>query len=606
MASARSFRTASVIAAVFLGLLAVIALFILAMTQPRFATPVVRAAIGMAAGAETQLDSARFSLRWPPGFELRGLRITGDGPAHMSVIDGRLNPLGFLPRVAFLPEVRAEDGELTATVGVDGAGGPPGWLREIGRLEARAIRIGLARPDEEPDIFIVDTASGEVRNGALNLVGRGGNATVFFDGGLTGPLLNAIDGDITIRGENLAEFADLLGLAAPDTPPYEWHARLSSGPDLWRLNGLSGTVGDSDLAGDIEVRLSGERPFITASLTSRTLDFDDLGLFIGAPTQVEGETANDLQRATNEAYAQSDRLIPNATLDLSRVRSVDADLRFQAESVRAGGFPMEAVEIAMTLEDGVMRFDPLAFSIAQGGMRAAVEIDARDDAVRTEASGEIDGVMLDRMGGGNLIRGELEGHFAFTTTGGNLQTAAAGMDGSMAFWVLNGQLRALVEEAADLDVLGVLLIMLTEDVENPNMRDLRCGVARFEIENGVARADPVVFDSDNNVIAMEGTLDFSTEVLGFDIDADNKTLSWGQLFGDVTLGGTLRDPQVSPQLEETLLQGGIAALLSTLASPLAALPFFNIPSGEDQPCGALMARAQAAASAMPEAEAATE
>src|SRR5690606_6137571 len=108
------------------------------------------------------------------------------------------------------------------------------------------------------------SASGRLAGGAFELVGRGGGATVFFNGGLAGPFVQGIEGAITIRGDNLAEFADLIGLAAPDTPPYEWNARLSTAVNTWRLDGISGTVGDSDLGGDIEVTLGGERPFIEA------------------------------------------------------------------------------------------------------------------------------------------------------------------------------------------------------------------------------------------------------------------------------------------------------------------------------------------------------
>ncbi len=54
---------------------------------------------------------------------------------------------------------------------------------------------------------------------------------------------------------------------------------------MWRVAGLGGRVGDSDLAGEASVTLGGLRPLLKAELTTRSLDFDDLGaIFGGAPS----------------------------------------------------------------------------------------------------------------------------------------------------------------------------------------------------------------------------------------------------------------------------------------------------------------------------------
>ncbi len=598
MAQGRPFQTAIVailaIAAVLAG---IVFLGLIALTNPAIATPLTRTAIGVATGQDTELERAQLVLGWPFGFEMRGLQIAGGvAPTSVGAINGKLNPLGVLPGVSALPLVQTSEGRLSARVGGEAGGAAPGWLAEIGQVDAENIEIALAREGEaEPDIFVIDTASGRPAGGALNLVGRGGGATVFFDGGLAGPFTRGIEGDITLRGENLAQFADLLGLAAPDTPPYEWNARLSSGVNTWRLEGITGTVGDSDLAGDIEVALGGERPFIDADLRSDSLDFDDLGLFIGAPTQVEGEeTANELQRQTNEAFQQSDRLIPDSTLDLQRIRAVDADVNFEAGSVRAGGFPLETVSTHMTLEDGVMRFDPIEFDAARGHLLSTIKIDASGETVSTDASGQIDGVQLGDMAGGNIGRGELEGRFALSTTGQNLREAAAAANGALAMWMRDGAIRALAEEGADLDLGEALILLVSEEEDQPILSELRCGVVRFNMDSGAARAEPIVFDSTDSTIAVQGQIDFSDESLDLDIDADNKDFSWGQILGDIEIGGTLRNPAIRPELGGAIAQGGIAALLGAIAGPLAALPFFNPEEADDAPCQELMARARQA------------
>jgi uncharacterized protein involved in outer membrane biogenesis len=216
--------------------------------------------------------------------------------------------------------------------------------------------------------------------------------------------------------------------------------------------------------------------------------------------------------------------------------------------------------------------------------------------------GQVDGVLLEEMASGRIGTGELEGQFALDLNGDNLRRAAASATGSIAFWLRDGAVRALAEEAADLDVGEALVLLVSEEPANPELTPLRCGVVRFNVQTGVARAEPVVFDSSDTLLTIQGQIDLNDENLDLDIDAANKDFSWGQLLGDVSVQGTLRRPQVTPELGSAVAQGGIAALLGAIAPPLAALPFFNLDeTDEDAPCQDLMARAQAPAATTPAA-----
>jgi uncharacterized protein involved in outer membrane biogenesis len=54
---------------------------------------------------------------------------------------------------------------------------------------------------------------------------------------------------------------------------------------MWRVNDLTGRVGDSDLSGQFSVDTGKARPFLKADLRTNSLDFDDLGaLFGGSPS----------------------------------------------------------------------------------------------------------------------------------------------------------------------------------------------------------------------------------------------------------------------------------------------------------------------------------
>ena len=82
----------------------------------------------------------------------------------------------------------------------------------------------------------------------------------------------------------------------PSLPPYQLKGNLLRKGAAWQLIDFDGRVGDSDLTGDFLLDTGGARPFIKANLTSRILDFDDLGPLIGVtPDTGAGETASPSQ-----------------------------------------------------------------------------------------------------------------------------------------------------------------------------------------------------------------------------------------------------------------------------------------------------------------------
>ena len=120
-----------------------------------------------------------------------------------------------------------------------------------------------------------------------------------------------------------------------------------------------------------------------------------------------------------------------------------------------------------------------------------------------------------------------------------------------------------------------------------------------QLEQGVGTIEPGVIDTTDSLILLDGGFNLGNEAIDVDVRADAKDASIGSLFGDISLGGSFRNPSVSVISEETILQAGLTALLGALTGPLAALPFIDTGDGNDAPCESLLARAQAAADSPP-------
>src|SRR5690606_40134059 len=130
----------------------------------------------------------------------------------------------------------------------------------------------------------------------------------------------------------------LLGIALPDTPAYTLDGRLGRDGNVWTYQEFSGTVGDSDLAGDVTVTVGGERPHFRGDLVSSLLDFDDLaGLVGGSPDSGPDDTSNPEFEARAAERAASGRVLPDHRYAPAKLRSMDADERLSSARIGSPG-----------------------------------------------------------------------------------------------------------------------------------------------------------------------------------------------------------------------------------------------------------------------------
>lgn len=587
-------RTVWILAAaavVLAGLIAGVAAFMWYLSSPDRATGFIRNQIAHRTEREVSLAAGWLDWGWKPVLHLRAVAL--EGKAEAGVMDLRLDPFGYLVGQRVVEHADIEAAAYSATLGSGGSGSPD-FLNHIASVDLRQVRLDLARPNRPVSRLFITTGSGDLRSGDFRAEGRGGGATLTLEGQAAGLTLDGFEGELTVSGGNFADFAALFGLSAPDTPPFTLSGGLSHEDDVWQFAPFNGTVGDSDLSGEMAADFSGERPLLTADLRSDLLDLDDLGVIIGAPSDVQTGEENAQQAAINAAYAASPRLIPDAALDFARFRAADAEVHFEAGEVKAGPFPLRSMSFDLVLRDAVMTIHPLVFEAPLGGeLDGRIDIDARSDVVNSRAAGRLEGFDLREIAQGRLARGPLTSEFLLDMTGSDLRSAFASANGEIAMWTGPGaELRKLAVEGAGLDLGEIFLLILTEEDDEAQYVPVRCGAARFEVVDGIAHARPVVLDTEDSLITLTGEVSLETEIITLDVDADAKDVSWGSLLGGVSIGGTLRDPSVDINAVATVLQGGAAALLSGVAGPLAALPFTQPGLGEDAPCSTLMAEAE--------------
>ena len=188
----------------------------------------------------------------------------------------------------------------------------------------------------------------------IDLRASAGRTTAHARGTLTDPFkFGDFDLRLALAGQNLEDLFPLIGVATPATPPYHFDGRLTREDNTWHYDDFNGMVGDSDLGGSTAVTVGRERPLLVANLVSKRLDFDDLAGFIGAPAQANGgEATNPELKAQAAALASNPHVLPDTPYNLTKLRSMDADVRLKAHRINAPTLPIDDMDAHLKLDAG--------------------------------------------------------------------------------------------------------------------------------------------------------------------------------------------------------------------------------------------------------------
>ncbi len=493
---------------------------------------------------------------------------------------------------------------LTGTVSADqrAAGGGPVWTRLTGNGEANGkpfalTAIGQPLLGVTPDKPYVLTAA--VREGDTRLSGRVTIARPFD--------LGSLEADFSASGQDLADLYHLTRLALPNTAPYRLTARLYREGTKVRLRDLRGTVGSSDLHGEITVETANQRPAMTADISSTSLTLSDIAPAFGTripgarektaasagrpPPPAPATKTDDRAKAHDKAAAAGELLFPHASLDPQRIRNMDASVRYRAESVHTAKLPLRQVAFQLKLDHGVMTIDPVSFVLAQGRVAGSVKMDATHDVPEVALDARITDVRLSQFhtkNGQAPLEGLMFGRALLRGRGTSVHAVVSTADGTVSAVVPHGEIRSAFAELTGINVANGLGLLLSKDNEKV---DVRCGVAQFEAQKGTLVAKTLVFDTQNVLITGKGDIDLGNEQMDISLNGRPKQWRLLRVRSPIAIRGTLLKPAVGLNTGNAVGQGGVAVGLGALLGPLGAVLAFIDPGlAKDADCGALLAQ----------------
>jgi uncharacterized protein involved in outer membrane biogenesis len=416
----------------------------------------------------------------------------------------------------------------------------------------------------------------------------------------------------SVSGSDLADVYYLTGLALPNTPPYQLAANVKHTGTVFHLENFKGKLGSSDIEGDVEVQTAATKPKLVAKLHSDSLNMVDLAPTLGDPAS---SPDSSLQNSASSGGAAtpappgrrsskappptkppppSDHLFPDADLQVNRVRGMDADVTYHANSVVAPKLPMKEVSFHLQLHEGLLRLDPLSFVLDAGKFSGNVSIDARKDVPETTIDMGVENVDLAQFKSASApqppLAGSLVGRLNIHGFGTSVHKLASTADGSLSVAVPHGQMNNALAELTGINVLKGLGLLLSEKDKETQ---IRCGVVDFRAQRGILDSKSVFIDTTSVLITGRGNVDLRDEHLDLSLQGDPKKLRMLRLRSPITLHGTLLHPAVGIKVDKLLAQAGVAAALGTLLTPAAAaLALIDPGLAKDKDCSAVLAEAQ--------------
>lgn len=406
---------------------------------------------------------------------------------------------------------------------------------------------------------------------------RIGDTAAKIDGSITGLVgLKRVDTKVELSGESLSQLYDIVKVVFPETKPYRTAGRLIREGALVRYENFTGRMGESDIAGTIQVDTGRERPFMQGELVSKTLNFADLGMIVGTDKP------------------SSKGVLPDRPFEPERWGSMDADVRVKAGKIkRPEQLPIENLSARLQLKDRVVSLDPLEFGIAGGKLVGPVKLDGSKDPIRADVRMRVQGLKLAQLfptiEQNKTSVGDVGGLVELAGTGNTVARMLGSASGKIGFFMDGGEISRFMMELVALDIWDVARLKLTGD----EPIEIRCAIADFAVKDGLMQTNAFVFDTTVVNVEGGGVVSLKNEEMDLKLDPKPKDSSLASLNSPLYVSGTFSDPKVSPDLGKLAAKGVGAIVMGVINPLLAVLPLFKEGKGEDSNCAKLIAQASA-------------
>jgi uncharacterized protein involved in outer membrane biogenesis len=401
---------------------------------------------------------------------------------------------------------------------------------------------------------------------------------------------------VAAQGRDLSELLQVIDVAIPRTRHYALRSQMVKEDSKYRFTGMTGTFGQSDLAGGFTIDNT-DRLRLDAKLTTRRLDIIDAAPFIGYNPDIVATKGAVAAASATGAGAQ--RIMPDAELPVAMMQRFDAGLDWKIAVVRSRNLPVSNIALKLALERGRLALSPLTFSMARGDLASDLIFDTRKRPAAISYDIRLASTPMGRLLAGFGIAdsgttGTIHGRIELAGRGDTIHDSLATSNGRIAFVMPRGTLWTQNAQLAELDLGTFVYKMFEGKLKKPI--EVNCGLLAFTVRGGTAAADPILIDTSKNVITGRGAFSFGTEAVDLAFKADGKKFSLFSGQSPVGIGGHFAAPKLQVISPELLGRAGAGLGLAIIGTPVAGLlAFVDVGDAKSAACGPVLSGATATA-----------
>jgi uncharacterized protein involved in outer membrane biogenesis len=386
--------------------------------------------------------------------------------------------------------------------------------------------------------------------------------------------LRSLHGPFEVSGATFADLYFLVGLHLPQSSPFTLTGGFEREQKRFVYRDLAARFGRSDLGGTLQVDSTGGRVQVTGGLSSHFLQLSDIGKASSATAGAPAEAST-------------------TPINTAALKRSDWNVTYNAAALQLGSQVFKAASASLSIEHGVLRAEQLRAGFAAGEITAEARLDVTPNLPQGTLELRFRELQLAELAaaGRAEISGRLSGRVKLSGEGRSFHDLLSTASGTAAALLPGGTLRESTAELTSLDLNGALGALLKSREQTP----IRCGVASFEVQDGVAAARSLLLDTRNVLVSGSGQVHLDSEALDLTLQGHPKHPRLG-LRSAVSIGGTLRQPQLRLAGKGALAQAGAAVGLGMALTPPAALLAFIDPGlAHNADCAQLLEQTRASA-----------
>ena len=398
-----------------------------------------------------------------------------------------------------------------------------------------------------------------------------------------------IDVRFSAKGDDLAKIENITQEPLPIKGPFHISSHLiASKTEKIQMSDILIEMGNSKLNGSVTLDRSGKKPRISGDLVSETLDLRPM--LINREKKVA-----DSKEKTTKPERKSDKLFQNTPLKLDGLHLFNAAVDLQIKHMLLPKFAFDNIVTKVRLQDGDLTVNPLTAFIGGGKLVNSLNVQAKENMAFVDVNVDIKqmnlGEMLKKLEITQALEGILDLDIKLKGQGKSVAGLMAGLNGDVVASLGEGKIPTGYLSLVSADISATLMRIINPFGKKMDSAQINCAVCDFNIKNGMAKSNIIIFDDPHKTLLSKGEINLKTEKLDFHIETKPKegigtqdtaklSVSLSKITKPFKLGGTLANPSL-----EIDIVGSGATIGAALLGPVGwTYLLVSGSSGKGNPC----------------------